>query len=87
MKRMATREEMQDLKGIKSDEEDKDKVEVKLTHSALGTALIKGKWNVVEVKFNPDTGDAAVVKKTVCEIGKDEARDRFRIIAAELDIV
>lgn len=56
-----------------------------LTETALGMFKNKsGQWMVSVVKYNPETGDAALEKLVPGGADKIEALHRFRITAADL---
>lgn len=70
-KRMATKQEIDTLEP-----------EIELKETAIGLAFVDNRWTVYELKFDPESGEAAVLTKEACELGKDEARARFKMWAA-----
>ena len=58
-----------------------------LTELALGISKTKEGWAVVEIAYNPETGESDLQDVQVAGISKDDAIELFKITAVEKGLV
>lgn len=64
-----------------------EKVEVELTHVALGVVNDSSGWGVVRLRYNPETKDAKVIDVLHAGPSRDFAIEKFKLSAVEEGLV